>query len=118
MRPWAAGGISGYFCQYALGAVPFAKDPSWQYLRGAVIDNGFDNKTGAGRQLSAIETVCALLVTETGPPTTLLKVIFCTLPDNVTITLSMPTAEGTFAPTARLLLISHQGASNFSGFRY
>lgn len=113
MAPWTAGKIGGLLRTSAQGAAASCSGPPDGNTCGTRwYTNGFDDRTGVGQQLSAMEVMYALLVNETTPPMTLPSVVIRDVPDNITTkTSASPTAEGTSAATARPLFDSHQGGA-------
>ncbi len=113
LAPWTAGKIGGLLRTSAQGAAASCSGPPDGKTCGTRwYTNGFDNRTGVGQQLAAMEVIYALLVNETTPPMTLPNVVIRDVPPNITTsTSSSSTAEGTSAATARPLFDSHQGGA-------
>jgi mannan endo-1,6-alpha-mannosidase len=110
LAPWTAGRIGSILRPSALGAAASCTGPPDGNTCGVRwYTNYFDNRTGVGQQLSAMEVMYALLVNETTPPATLPNVVIQLAPDNISTTSATPTAEGTNEPTSRPLFDSQQG---------
>ena len=125
MAPWTAGKIGRLLRTSAQGAAASCTGaPDGNTCGVRWYTNAFDDKTGVGQQLSAMEVMYALLVNETTPPATLPNVVIRDVPDNITTaTSATPTAddpEDTSTPTARPLFDSQHGgaASSFPGIAY
>lgn len=113
MAPWTAGRIGGLLRTSALGAAASCSGPPDGNTCGVRwYTQGFDNRTGVGQQLSAMEVMYALLVNETSPPATGPNVVIRDAADNITFTAGIPTSTGPSSPTARPLYDDHQGGAS------
>jgi mannan endo-1,6-alpha-mannosidase len=113
LAPWTAGKIGDLLRTSAQGAAASCSGPPDGNTCGVRwYINGFDDKTGLGQQLSALEVMYALLVNETTPPATLPNVVIRDVPDNITISTSHTPPSPSSEPTARPLFDSHQGAAS------
>jgi mannan endo-1,6-alpha-mannosidase len=117
LAPWTAGRIGNLLRTSAQGAASSCTGPPDGNTCGVRwYTQGFDNRTGVGQQLSAMEVMYSLLVNETSPPITGPNVVIRDAPVNITLASGNPTATQPSSPTARPLYDDHQGrAPTLSG---
>lgn len=89
LAPWTAGRIGALLKASAAGAAAACtggidgQSCGFRWYTG-----GYDDNTGVGQQLSAMEIMYSLLVNQTAPPKTLSNVHIRDAPDNLTVTAS------------------------------
>lgn len=112
MQPFTAGHVSAILRSSALGAASSCTGGFNGSTCGTRwYTNSFDNHTGLGEQLAAMEVLYALLVNDTLPPITSSGVFIRNEPDNITAIISAThtPSSPTSMPTARPLFGGQQG---------
>lgn len=115
MAPYTVGRIGTLLNASALGAASSCTEDPYGNICGLRwYINGFDNKTGLGQQLSAMEVTYALLVNETSPPGTGAGAVVRGAPDNLTGIASSTPSQPPPGATTRTVFDGRQGAGSLT----